>query len=675
MNGMQQILENGSHVLDRVPFPMMLATKDMTVLWWSIEAEKIFGFTSEEVVGLQHPFMEENRTVIQTSTWEQVLHANEPVRLEKIILHTKQGKPVQVSVIVNSMTIDDELCLMFVYEIGNYQTADQPPFNQELASLKNGLDETFMLTYLNVDGLITYANALFIKTSKWTPKRVIGKSFWQLFPEHSTDKGVTQIWHALKSNRVWQGSVEKISRDGDAYWVDMTAIPVLALNGEPLYFAILEIDITEKRLLQMHLEQIAYVDPETGLMNRHHLESIVSKMITEKRNFYFLYLDIDKFYTLKDMHDDESDTTLLVEFAKRMKMYFQDSHIARVGEDEFVVITPLSDWFIQGFLTYLKQHPIYIRHKAIPISISGGITRYPEDQSTFLHLMKASSAIIHKVKQQGGGNIVSLSKANHAALSRKTIIEKRLLEALNHKDLQVVYQPQVDLHTGKVNTVEALVRWEDNVLGTVSPNELIPIAEETGLIHDIGTFMFEQVCQQAATWHNEGNSRKISINTSVREFRDKNMVKIVRRSLEESGCPAHLIQIEITEKFALEAESEKSIIRQMYQLQNDGISFVLDDFGTGYASFRYLQLLPISELKIDQLFISGLLQQEKLQKLVHGLIQFGKSMDIRVVAEGVETREQFDLLKELGCDAIQGYYISRPVPANDLERSLKNLEI
>jgi len=667
MSEMQQILENGRRLLDRVPFPMMLANKELTVLWWSIEAEKIFGFTSEEVVGLHHPFLEENRLAIQTSIWEQVLHSNKPVRLEKISLHTKQGKPVQVSVIVNSMTIDDELCFMFVYEIGNYHTVDQPAFNQELASLKNGLDETFMLTYLNVDGLITYANALFIKTSKWTPKRVIGKSFWQLFPEHTTDTGVNQIWHALKSNRVWQGSVEKVSRDGDAYWVDMTAIPVLALNGEPLYFAILEKDITEKRLLQMHLEQIAYVDPETGLMNRHHLESIVSEMITEKRNFSFLYLDIDKFYTLKDMHDEGSDTTLLVEFAKRMKMYFQDSHIARVGEDEFVVITPLSDWFTHGFLTYLKQHPIYIRNKAVPISISGGITRYPEDQSTFLHLMKASSATIHKVKQQGGGNIVSLSKASHEALSRKTIIEKRLLEALNHKDLQVVYQPQVDLHTGKMETVEALVRWEDKVLGTVAPNELIPIAEETGLIHDIGTFMLEQACRQAAAWYEEGNARKISINTSVREFRDKNMVKLVRRSLEEAGCPAHLIQIEITEKFALEAESEKSIIRQMYQLQNEGIAFVLDDFGTGYASFRYLQLLPISELKIDRTFISGILQQEKLQKLVCGLIQFGKSMDIRVVAEGVETKEQYDLLKELGCDAIQGYFISRPVPAIELK--------
>jgi diguanylate cyclase (GGDEF)-like protein len=443
--------------------------------------------------------------------------------------------------------------------------------------------------------------------------------------------------------------------------------PCNLILNEPIYYAILEKDITEKKRLQTHLEQIAYVDPETNLMNRHRLEYIVSNFIEKKHHFSFVFLDIDKFYTLKDIHDKDSETTLLLEFAKRMKMYFQDSDIARVGVDEFVVLTPLSEWFIQGFLTYLKQHPIYIQNKAIPISISGGITRFPEDQSTFLHLMKASSATIHKVKQEGGGNIVSLSKANHQALSRKAAIEKRLLEALHHKDLQVVYQPQVDLRTGKIYAVEALVRWEDEILGIVAPNELIPIAEETGMIHDIGTFMLEQVCQQAVIWEKNGRPLKVSINSSIREFRDTNMVKKIRKALEKTSCPANLLQIEITEKFALEAEAEQSIIRQMLQLQQDGIVFVLDDFGTGYASFRYMQLLPISELKIDQSFIGAIMKQEKLQKLIHGMIQFGKSMNIRVLAEGVETKEQYDLLKQLGCDALQGFYIGHPVTSNELD--------
>lgn len=670
MKSMQQLLENGSRVLNHVPFPMMLTATDATVLWWSKEAEKTFGYTSDEIVGKFYPIYNEDRTAIHKSTWDRVLHSVNPIRFEHLIIQTKQNEPVHVSAVLNSITIDDEQCVMFVFESEKLQTIDQTTSAQELDSFKMGIDESFMLTYLDVDGLITYANSLFLKSSKWTPKRIIGKSFWSLFPEESAERVVNPIWYSLKNSRVWQGSVEKLTKDGETYWVDMTAIPVLASNDEPLYYTILEKDITEKKRLQMHLEEIAYVDPETGLMNRHRLENIVSGLIAEGRHFSFIFLDIDKFYTLKDIHDDESETTLLLEFAKRMKMYFQDSDIARVGEDEFVVLTPLSDWFIQGFLSYLKQHPIYIRNKAVPISISGGITRFPEDQSTFSHMMKASSATIHKVKKEGGGNIVSLSKANHAALTRKATIEKRLIEALHHKDLTVMYQPQVDLTTGKIDTVEALVRWEDAILGTVPPNELIPVAEETGMIHDIGSFMLEKACEQAALWAKNGKPMKVSVNSSIREFRDKNMVKKIRQALEKFECPAHLLQIEITEKFALEAESEQSIIRQMLQLQNDGIVFVLDDFGTGYASFRYMQLLPISELKIDQSFISSILQQEKLQRLVHGMIQFGKSMNIRVLAEGVETEEQQKLLKKLGCDAIQGYYVSHPLPARELEKQL-----
>ncbi|QBP42202.1 bifunctional diguanylate cyclase/phosphodiesterase [Paenisporosarcina antarctica] len=666
MRAMQQLLES-SNILNHVPLPMMLTAPDAKVLWWSEEAERTFGYTANEIVGRFFPFDKEERSTIDQLIWNQAFQSEDPISLKNFSLQSKQGEIFNASAILNSVTLDNEQFVMVVFEVDNLQTIYQTTSAQELASLKTGIDKTFMITNLDVDGLITYGNELFLKSSKWTPKRVIGKSFWQLFPVESAEKLVNQIWYALKSNRVWQGSVEKLTKDGDTYWVDMTAIPVLSTNDEPLYFTILEKDITEKKRLQMHLEQIAYVDPETGLMNRHRLEKVVFDFIKEERHFSFIFLDIDKFYTLKDVHDDESETTLLLEFSKRLKMYFQDSDIARVGEDEFVVLTSLSDWFTQGFLSYLKQHPIYIRSKAIPISISGGITRYPEDQLTFSHMMKASIVTVHKVQQEGGGNIVSLSQANHKALSKKALIEKRLIEALHHKDLTVMYQPQIDLSTGKIDAVEALVRWEDAVLGTVPPNELIPVAEESGMIHDIGSFMLEKACEQAALWSRNGKPMKISVNSSIREFRDNNMVKKVRQALDKYNCPAHLLKIEITEKFALEAESEQSIIRQMLQLQNDGIVFILDDFGTGYASFRYMQLLPISELKIDQSFIAGLLQQEKPQKLVHGMIQFGKSMDIRVIAEGVETKEQLDLLKKLGCDAVQGFYISYPVAASEID--------
>lgn len=340
--------------------------------------------------------------------------------------------------------------------------------------------------------------------------------------------------------------------------------------------------------------------------------------------------------------------------------------MARINENEFVVLTPLPEWFTQGFLTYLQQNPIYNGNVAIPISISGGITRFPEDQSSFSQLMKASLATIHAVREAGGDSIVALSKSTHQALNRKSIVEKRLLLALDQKNLHVTYQPQVDRKTGQVIAVEAFVRWTDDEIGVVSPDELIPIAEETGLINNIGSFMIEEACTQAVAWRDAGLNLKVSINSSVREFRDKNMAKSILNTLERTGCPAELIQIEITEKFALEAEGETSIIKQMRQLEQQGITFALDDFGTGYASFRYMQLLPISLLKIDQTFTSALLKSEKTKQLMHGMIEFGKTMDLTVLAEGIETEEQYALLSEYGCDLMQGYYISKPISGEEV---------
>lgn len=541
---------------------------------------------------------------------------------------------------------------------------------QHLVDLKNGIHQSFMTVTLDQDGFITQTNQPFLTASRWTPKRVIGKTLWQLFPQNpESEKVVLEIWKTLQNGQVWQGEVEKLTKDEQLYWVHLTAIPMMGQTSEKNEYLLIERNITKEKKIQFQLEKIAYIDTETGMMNVHLLEQIIGEMIEEERNFSFVYLSIDKFYTIKDLHDGVAGNSLIVEFTKRMKMYFQDSTMARINESEFVVITPLPEWFTQGFLNYLQQNPIYSGNVAVPLSLSGGITRFPEDQLTFSQLMKASLATIASVRSAGGDSIVSLSKSSHAALNRRSIVEKRLLLALDQKNLHVLYQPQLDLRSGKITAVEALVRWDDEEIGAVSPDELIPIAEETGLINNIGSFMLEKACEQAVLWKNAGHPIKVSINSSVREFRDKNMAKSILETLERTGCPANLLQIEITEKFALEAEAETGIIKQMRTLENEGILFALDDFGTGYGSFRYMQLLPISILKIDQTFIRSL-KSEKNQQLVNGMVQLGKSMNLTVVAEGVETEEQMQFLTSIGCEVIQGYFVSKPSSTEEISSLL-----
>ncbi|KOP69463.1 diguanylate cyclase [Lysinibacillus sp. FJAT-14745] len=671
MSHMHKSFTIDEHYLNSLPFPAIVMNQDGQAIKLGKLAEQLFGFSATTINEHTASFIHENLLrQLSLEKYQTLLQNDDSTYINQIQLSTYTNEEITTALLANPFTEQGERFILMMFMLPELMI-NFVSSSSTLVDLKQGLDSTFMTITLDYDGFILECNAEYLKTSQWTPKRVIGKTFWQLFPENKeSEKITTTIWRNLNNGQTWQGEVEKVTKTGQSYWVLLTAIPTFNLETNEQQFLLIEKDITKSKNIQHQLEKIAYIDTETGLMNAHRLEKVISQMIEEERNFSFVYLSIDKFYTLKELHDQQIDQSLIVEFTNRIKMYFQDSTMARINENDFVVITPLSEWFIQGFLSYLQQHPIYNSNVAVPISISGGITRYPEDQTTFSQLMKASIATITTVREAGGDKIVSLSKATHKALNRKALIEKRLLQALDQKNLKVLYQPQIDVTSGKITAVEALVRWEDEVIGVVSPDELIPIAEETGLINNIGSFMLEKACEQVLIWKKAGLDLKVSINSSVREFRDKNMAKSILETLAKTGCPANLIQIEITEKFALEAEAATFITQQMRKLENEGIAFILDDFGTGYGSFRYMQILPIDTLKIDKAFTSSLLKSEKTQKLMNGMVQLGKSMELKVVAEGVETAEQADLLISYGCDAIQGYYISKPIHAEEIEALL-----
>lgn len=657
-------------VFSHLPTPSFMTNNEGKIVWWSQELEKQFGYTIDDLQDSDIPLFTDYTLGHFTANWESILHTEDPFEVSPVILYAKDKTAINTSIVAKSFAWNDMRFVLFQIKSDTNNLIEVPSFH-ELQLIKKGLSDSFMLLYIDHEGLIMHANDKFLKKSAWTPKRIIGKSFWQLLPDTPEHIAIgNQIITKLRDGKVFQGAVEKITKDGTAYWVNLLGIPVSNTQNNTPYFLLLEEEITEKKLMQTKLEQIAYVDTETGLLSRHRLEEVVNEYIDEKKSFSFVFISIDQFYTLKEIFNDQTETKMLNEFTKRLKIYFEDSIIARSGRDDFAIVTPLSDWYIQGFTNYLKQNPIYLDSKIIQITVSGAITRYPEDQQSYLHLLKATTNTIQKVKLEGGSMITTLSKSDHSKLSRKVQIERRLLEALNRNDLHVMFLPQKDVKTGAITSVESLVRWEDSVLGTVSPEELIPIAEETGLINEIGQFMLEKSCEQAAIWQRKGIPIKVSFNSSIREFRDKNMVKTIRKVLEKYNCSPELIQIEFTEKFALEAEAEKAIVKQIQKLQQDGIVFVLDDFGTGYASLRYLQMLPIGKLKIDKSFISSVTQHEKLEKLVQGLVQFGQSLNLQVVAEGVETAEQFELLKRVGCDAVQGYYVSLPISAEEVEEML-----
>ncbi|MDV6379333.1 EAL domain-containing protein [Sporosarcina sp. GW1-11] len=542
------------------------------------------------------------------------------------------------------------------------------PETKEYNSLVNSLDKFQLVIHTDGEGLITYANQNYLHVSRWTPKRIIGKSIWQMFSDRAENqKVVNSIWDRLLLGQSWSGKVEKMSRDGKPFFVNMLAVPTTTDEGELQSALFLELDITEDIRLQEKLGEIAFIDVETGLMSRHKLEKVVNERVSKGLHFSFVYLTIDHYFTMKELQSSDSETQLIQEFTNRLKRYFQDSPIARIDTNSFVVLTAFGDWYIQGFYDFLKQQPIYLSHNAQTLSISGGIVRFPEDQQTYVQLYQVALAAANEVISSGGGRIASLSAASHKTLNRRLEIDRKMLTALDRNSLHVAYQPQFDIASNKITCYEALVRWEDEELGVISPDELIPIAEENGLIEEVGAYVAEEAMTFATKWHRAGTDMDISINSSVRESLNPQWKDRLLSILNDTGCPANKVYLEFTETFALKAEEEQSILTQMSELQNLGFQFTLDDFGSGYASLRYLQHLPVSTIKIDRIFTEVLLSNPKTQKLVEGIIQLSKKLNLYTVAEGVVNEDQFNLLKEMGIDAVQGHYIGIPLPADQID--------
>lgn len=654
-----------------LPFPTFIISEDGTIISWSSTAEAVLGYKKNTM--LAQPASTVTTLLsgdFSPSAFADLIAKPKTEQFTAISVQLADHTLQMAELVTQPCTYQQQKSLLCALIFDN-TSVDGAILLKELVDIRLALEETQMLVTLDSEGFILAANEAFLKASLWTPKRIIGKSFWQLFPEKDASQSILeQIWRTLQQGRIWQGEVEQLTKTGTTYWTDLTAIPTYCPIRKVQHTILVCKDISSAKNELMKLQKFAYVDAETGLHNSYWLENELPKLVMEQREFSFVYLSIDKFYTIKELHSSELHESLGSMFKQRLETYFQDSIIVRINEIDFALLTSLSDWFIEGFLHYLEKNPIYYERLALPISISGGITRFPSAFTTYTQLMRTSTATVAKVRSEGGNKIVSLTPAHHRQLNRKSLLETRLLKALDEKNLQVLYQPQIDITSKKVVGVEALVRWHDEVVGTVSPGELIPLAEETGLIHQIGLFVLREACLQAVKWSAAGTPINVSVNSSVREFRDKNMATSVLSILKETNCPASLLHFEVTEKFALEAEFAKSIQMQLEQLEQAGVSFVLDDFGTGYASFRYMQILPVNSFKVDETFIHTINKSEKANRLVHSMVQLGKNLGLRVVAEGVETHEQQAYLQSIDCDILQGYVISKPITAQAVSELL-----
>ncbi len=444
-----------------------------------------------------------------------------------------------------------------------------------------------------------------------------------------------------------------------------------------------EVITTRTRGLEAANQQLRHLathDALTGLPNRVLLDDRLQQAIAhadrDMRAFAVLVCDLDRFKLINDSLGHRAGDELLQEVARRLATVVRTADtVARFGGDEFVLIgTSIADADDAAGLASrvmdVLQSPVRIAAIDIHTSPSIGIAMYPDDGTTTQALLARADAAMYSAKQNGRGNFRRYSPGMHAGTEDRVQLESDLHNAMSSNQFALYYQPKVDTQTGEVRSAEALIRWLHPTRGVVSPADFIPLAEECGLIGAIGGWVIREACRQARAWQDEGvPPLRVSVNLSASQFRDSGLLESIRRALGDAGLEACYLEVELTESAVMNDPEESIAILE--SLSSMGVLVSVDDFGTGYSSMSYLRRFPIDKLKIDRVFIDDIVSRPEDASIVRAIVSLAHSLRLKVVAEGVETPAQLDFLKLTGCDEYQGYHFSRPLPAADFERLIR----
>ncbi|NPA73060.1 MAG: EAL domain-containing protein, partial [Gammaproteobacteria bacterium] len=442
-------------------------------------------------------------------------------------------------------------------------------------------------------------------------------------------------------------------------------------------------DITHQRQAEADIKKLAYFDPLTNLENRSYFKSQIERHIHENsfKQFAILFLDLDGFKQVNDSLGHSIGDELLKVISKRLTHTLRSSeretHICRFGGDEFIFMLGEVGEKDAGSITLrlLKQIERLVRIKNDDLQVTGsvGIAIYPQHGTDVDTLLRHADSAMYQSKNSGKNTFSIYEQTLDTELSQRILIEKHLRHALRLKEFSLVFQPQINLSTRKTIGVEALIRWNNPVLGFVPPDQFISIAEESNLIVSIGDWVAQTCVQQLKFWKDTPfQNLHIAINVSSQQLQQPNFMESIRKLMDHAEIPSHLLEIELTERTVMSNAEENIVLFNDIRKQGFGLS--VDDFGTGYSSLSYLKKFPLSILKIDKSFVDGLPKNDDDVSIAHAIVTLSHSLNMRVVAEGVETVEQLNFLTELGCDFVQGYYISRPIKIEALEAWLANHE-
>jgi len=528
------------------------------------------------------------------------------------------------------------------------------------------------------DGVITYASRSHLAVTGYEPSAFEGTRAGSWIHPADAGRVVRQLEELVTTRTPLQTEYRLLRKDGKEVYLETKVSPLFNEEGALESLVFVSRDVTEQRKSQQLISHMAYHDPLTNLPNRRYLLDRVTAEIDAAEaagtRFSLLFIDIDRFKNINDTLGHETGDRLLVEIANRLSQCDPASGnvVARIGGDEFMVVLTdgtdaeeAAERILHSF-----RKPFVVGEHELFISPSIGISVYPDNGNDLTTLMKKADIAMYHVKGSGRNHYQQYSMELDRHLHEKVNLENDLRKALSRspEQFEVYYQPKVDIRDRRIVGMEALLRWQHPELGLVQPDKFIPIAEEAGLISALGELALRQACKQAAAWSASGRpSVRMSVNLSSKQFRQPNLTSTIADILSECRLEPRCLELEITESAVL--ENVKEAIAKLIELKAMGIYLSMDDFGTGYSSLGDLKHLPLDILKIDRSFVMQTPHQQRDSAIVKAIVSLSETLEMSVIAEGVETEEQCAFLMGIRCFECQGYLFGRPLPAPDVERA------
>lgn len=524
------------------------------------------------------------------------------------------------------------------------------------------------------NGVIEYVNPWFTRITGYSPEEIIGKTPSVLKSGDTHPETYKRLWETILSGKEWTGELHNTKKNGESYWCLEVISPLKDEYGNITNFVAVTEDISERKQTEQTIRHLAFHDPLTGLPNRRlfndRLHQAAAMRHRKDNTFALMLLDLDRFKTVNDtLGHDVGDALLKAVGARLLNVTRQGDTLARMGGDEFALIAleisqPEDTARIADKLIQTLKEPFHLFGHELYVTTSIGITLYPGDAVEAEALIKNADIALYRAKDLGRNNFQFFTGDMNAAMVQRLRLESAMRWAIERGEFTLHYQPQADVVTGKISGTEALIRWHHPELGMVAPAQFIPLAEETGMIVQIGEWVLRTACKQAKVWERAGLPMRVAVNLSARQFHQGDLAETISDILQELHLSPELLEIELTEGILMEDTNQTTAI--LDRLHCMGVQISIDDFGTGYSSMSYLKRLPIQVLKIDRSFVHDIHTDPDDRAIVTAVIALAHSMKLKVVAEGVETEEQLAFLREYNCDIMQGYLFSRPVSGDEV---------